>query len=1284
MKLRTRLLSVVASIVAVVIVCGGAAWHWLLHTHSGAVWILAQAETRTEGAFTSRSLDGDLSGGLSLQDVSYSADGVDVRAEKAAVMIDIDLLPLSVEVVSARIEGARVAISDTPNSQKESTDIAETLRRLRLPVRVGVSGLIVDGLAFESPGFSYTITLLELAAQWHDSILIERLRADGEDIHVEADGSFDLVNNLEYRANVTARLDPGMTGRPEPVEIEIRSEGSPDRLGLHIEAPDFAAAADGEIRSMFEQPVWDINASVQHYLWPLEDDEEFVELRGLTVRSTGSLSGYSVSASGDIHVPGTRWLSVGVEGEGNRSSFTAAMLRAEGADLDMSGTARVAWAAERVLETSLTIVRIDPQFLMPAWPDEYPLRGTVNAMLDENRLLISDSQLFVPRTGAEVYLDAEVDRDSGSVLGALRWENLRWPLDGETFDIKSDEADVRVDGTLDAWAVDGTIRIGARDVAEGTFRIDGGGNRDAAQVRILEARILGGTIEGELEYSWRGAKPWRGAIDVATIETGSLVPEWPGQLTGRIEANGTIEPLAVSAEFTEIDGTLRGNSLHANGGFSLVDKTLVIDDLHAMHGESTFRADGGLDETSGLVFEVSIADAGYYVADLSGDLNTSGVIRTTPGQQFLSIVLDAEELQYRDVVLEKLRIDDVRTPDQVAGLHLQAASVRVGNREFSELTAQLAATTDRQSIVVSGAYLDSGMSISLEGALEDWNDPLGAGWRGVIKTFEVAPDDEHLAKLLSPAELFISSEQVDIAELCIGPDTDANFCASGNWAATGVYAASARFNNVPVDLLDYLVDTGLTFDQVINGEIQWSFHPATGPTGFGRLSATPGRIASIDSPTLTLPTGQGVLNFKVADNKLLSGTLGLPLPGNGEINGNFRLHDLDHIEDSGISGGIVAVVSEIAILSPLIPVIDAASGRLHVDINLTGSVGAPLLRGNLTIDEGSVVFDPLGLLLEDLTLAARLTENYHIDLDGDFRSGDGRGTVTAAADYRNIEDPDLRVGFKGERLALVNVEDVSVVANPDFEIALSSGTLSVDGSLHIAEALVTPVSLPVSQVHESADVVVVVGELPDLPETKRVDGLRYSGSLEVSLSDNVVVDLAVARASVEGNVIFEWRGESMPFANGRYDINGTIAAFGQVLDITSGSVRFPNVPADNPVVRIRAEREIYGNTQVKRAGVLVDGPLRRPSVDPYTQPATTEERALTLLVTGSDFDYEQGVGAIDFGTYIAPRVFVSYGIGVFERDNIVSARFDFTKGFGIKASSGDKETGIDLNYRIEN
>jgi translocation and assembly module TamB len=105
---------------------------------------------------------------------------------------------------------------------------------------------------------------------------------------------------------------------------------------------------------------------------------------------------------------------------------------------------------------------------------------------------------------------------------------------------------------------------------------------------------------------------------------------------------------------------------------------------------------------------------------------------------------------------------------------------------------------------------------------------------------------------------------------------------------------------------------------------------------------------------------------------------------------------------------------------------------------------------------------------------------------------------------------------------------------------------------------------------------------------------------------------------------------------------------------------------------------------VKRAGVMVAGSVDHPTIEAYTYPLTTEERALTLLITGSDFDYEQGVGAIDFGTYIAPRLFVSYGVGVFDCDNIISARYDLSKGFGIKASSGSKESGVDLNYRFEN
>ena len=73
-----------------------------------------------------------------------------------------------------------------------------------------------------------------------------------------------------------------------------------------------------------------------------------------------------------------------------------------------------------------------------------------------------------------------------------------------------------------------------------------------------------------------------------------------------------------------------------------------------------------------------------------------------------------------------------------------------------------------------------------------------------------------------------------------------------------------------------------------------------------------------------------------------------------------------------------------------------------------------------------------------------------------------------------------------------------------------------------------------------------------------------------------------------------------------------------------------------------------------------------------------------MLVTGSDFSLESGTGAIDFGTYIAPRLFVSYGIGIFERDNVISARYDLNRGFGISVTSGQTDSGADLTYIYEN
>jgi len=141
--------------------------------------------------------------------------------------------------------------------------------------------------------------------------------------------------------------------------------------------------------------------------------------------------------------------------------------------------------------------------------------------------------------------------------------------------------------------------------------------------------------------------------------------------------------------------------------------------------------------------------------------------------------------------------------------------------------------------------------------------------------------------------------------------------------------------------------------------------------------------------------------------------------------------------------------------------------------------------------------------------------------------------------------------------------------------------------------------------------------------------------------------------------------------------------FGPQLHVRDGQLRFPDVPANSPILDIRAERDIYGNTQIHTAGVSITGSARRPVIEAYTNPYTNKDRAWALLITGSDVDYGQGVGALEVGAYIAPRLYLSYGVSLFDEENTISARYDLRKGFGLKVSSSQGESGIDMSYTID-
>ena len=914
----------------------------------------------------------------------------------------------------------------------------------------------------------------------------------------------------------------------------------------------------------------------------------------------------------------------------------------------------VGWQDQLEVVADVILDDFDLTAIVETWPSGFPVSGTINVVANDATVTVSDSTLSITGTGAKAFVDAIVDRESSAVEGQLRWESLRWPLPADEVRVKSETGDIRVSGSIDEWQVDGLIAVGTEEMPDGTFVVDVAGTRETVTGRIIEGRVLGGNADGEVTYSWSGEQPWSANLAIVNIDLGSIWPELPGRVSGRIDGHGAIQPFALHAEFENVDGSIRGVEFQASGAVDVADGIFEARGLRIEHGESWLMLNGSPALETGLAFEARIADANSYVDDVTGELHAKGHARITETQAAIELALQSPEVIVRD-------------------------------SKFADVSLVAEGTHEQQSIRLSAVSLDTPLKLGVTGAFDDWRKPLESPWRGTVESFNLDLGDHHAMALTAASQLEFSSRHAQLTEFCFGDQTGSLLCASGAWNKNGDYSVDAQLTTVSASIMEHVIDAGLLFDQLVSGTLRWQHSDALGTSGRGKLSVSPGTIRAVGDDKNFLATGHGIVDFDVENGTLLSGVVELPLPGTGGLAGNFSMLDVTAGTGSDVKGNVDIVITDLRRLTRLTPLVDSVSGFLDATIELSGTLGDPVLAGDLTVKDGSLRYMPIGLQLREINLVGQMDDDFRFDLSGSFLAGEGRAQIISSGDYSDADQTGLRFHIQGDNLTLINVPDVMVTVNSDIDVSLSKDVLTINGNLLVPAARIRPTVISASKVNESEDVVIVAGELPDATEeVQRGNGLQFAGELDVSLGDSVIVDLDLARATVTGGVKFNWIGDVIPMANGRYDIAGSVQAFGQVLDLTEGALRFPNVPADDPFIRLIAEREIFGNTQVKRAGVLVDGPAKRPTVEAFTVPLTTEERAMTLLVTGSDFDYEQGVGAIDFGTYIAPRLFISYGVGVFERENVISARYDIVKGFGIKASSGSKESGVDLNYRFEN
>ena len=323
----------------------------------------------------------------------------------------------------------------------------------------------------------------------------------------------------------------------------------------------------------------------------------------------------------------------------------------------------------------------------------------------------------------------------------------------------------------------------------------------------------------------------------------------------------------------------------------------------------------------------------------------------------------------------------------------------------------------------------------------------------------------------------------------------------------------------------------------------------------------------------------------------------------------------------------------------------------------------------------------------------------------------------------NTEGLKLVVQIDGSDFQVANLPQAQVWASPNLRFTLSGNDASLKGRLTVPRADVRLQQTEDSGVAPSSDQVIVdaSGNAPE-----RVESFSLATEVKLVLGEQVRLEGYGLKTRLEGVVTAVDQPGRDTLGYGEFHLEeGRYKAYGQDLQIETGKLLFNGGPIAKPGLEIRAVRK---PTEDVTVGIYVRGTLERPVLTLYSDPSMTQQQQLSWLLLGQSLEqssssqdrsalsgaalalglgggsllaqnFQKGLGLdsislgsdpgetneqarLTVGKYLSPKIFVSYGVGLFQPGQVFKLLYDLGNGFKLSTESGTY-TGGDLLYQVE-
>ncbi|RKS85200.1 autotransporter secretion inner membrane protein TamB [Orbus hercynius] len=919
-------------------------------------------------------------------------------------------------------------------------------------------------------------------------------------------------------------------------------------------------------------------------------------------------------------------------------------------------------------------------------------------------------------------IDAKIDFSEKYMPATVqaRGSMIQWPIFGQPeYQLKNFNVDLS--GAVTNYHLNAKGDFYGQSLPTILFDMQTVGTNEALNINSLSVKLPQGEFDLSGNVDWLSTLKWDAVAYFKKIDLTKEIPNYPIKLDGQLKTHGSFDPSAwtMNIDAAHITGSLNQAPLQVSGnvGFSS-NQFVTANKFNVKWGGNTIDINGSSRQDN-LLADLRLPDLSVIEHGLVGNISGKLTVKGSINEPIIKSHLVIDDFSWQDIVLEQAQLNlDAKYSNLLSGKlqltakHLATSSLVVDNAEIevsgNELNHILTVRTQGKPISTS---------INLEGHVNKERTQ----WQGALSEAIIAFNPKNSWKINQPVKLQynLTTQQGSISSHC-WVNKQSQICLDKNLIIADKGQASLVLSNIDLTLFEVINQGETRLSGTVHGKasIKWSPEQKI-PTIVANIESKDVYISQqIASQTLAIPFDLFAINANINDTQAKL-DWNFSIKEFGRFNGYVNV--ADPVGKKTLSGQVVIDELSLSIINPLLDNSEHADGIINGKVKFSGTLLDPYITGNIDLEHSDIKTTQLPADIQSIMIDIDFNGKSST-LNGKLQTKAGIVDIVGRADWTTIDNWSANVSVNGAAIEVTIPPMVTMTVVPDIRLQANQDELNLTGKISIPQASIKVESLPPSTIDVSSDEVMLNSNLEEIEPQDL--GMKINSRVFVSLGDKVSIDAFGLIARLSGGVYVSQTSKGLS-VNGQINIpQGQFKAYGQDLIVRKGEIFFAG-PVDQPRLNIEAIRNPESIENNVVAGIRVTGLADEPKTEIFSEPAMSQQEALSYLLRGQGLDGgdqsendmmtalliglgtaqsgqligsigstfgiknltldTQGVGdsqKVVVSGYILPHLQLKYGVGIFDSLATFTLRYRLLPRLYLEVISGLDQT-VDLIYQFE-